>query len=146
MRESILPRMYTATQDTVLGGVIQHVNSKKMVIVLGEPGEGKTVTMLDFCTQYPHPAYYYRCSPNTTMNSLLVFIANAIGVRVVGDNGTVQDRIQRKLQDDPNYCFVFDEAEYLAINVYGVFNHVACGAVYVAHQGAIVAQQIVEQG
>lgn len=93
MRESILPRMYTATQDTVLGGVIQHVNSKKMVIVLGEPGEGKTVTMLDFCTQYPHPAYYYRCSPNTTMNSLLVFIANAIGVRVVGDNGTVQDRI-----------------------------------------------------
>ena len=59
MRESILPRMYTATQDTVLGGVIQHVNSKKMVIVLGEPGEGKTVTMLDFCTQYPHPAYYY---------------------------------------------------------------------------------------
>ena len=48
------------------------------------------------------------------MNSLLVFIANAIGVRVVGDNGTVQDRIQRKLQDDPNYCFVFDEAEYLA--------------------------------
>ena len=47
MRESILPRMYTATQDTVLGGVIQHVNSKKMVIVLGEPGEGKTVTMLD---------------------------------------------------------------------------------------------------
>ena len=35
MRESILPRMYTATQDTVLGGVIQHVNSKKMVIVLG---------------------------------------------------------------------------------------------------------------
>ena len=88
MRESILPRMYTATQDTVLGGVIQHVNSKKMVIVLGEPGEGKTVTMLDFCTQYPHPAYYYRCSPNTTMNSLL--------------------------QDDPNYCFVFDEAEYLA--------------------------------
>lgn len=83
MRESILPRMYTATQDTVLGGVIQHVNSKKMVIVLGEPGEGKTVTMLDFCTQYPHPAYYYRCSPNTTMNSLLVFIANAIGVRVV---------------------------------------------------------------
>ena len=114
MRESILPRMYTATQDTVLGGVIQHVNSKKMVIVLGEPGEGKTVTMLDFCTQYPHPAYYYRCSPNTTMNSLLVFIANAIGVRVVGDNGTVQDRIQRKLQDDPNYCFVFDEAEYLA--------------------------------
>ena len=64
-----------------------------------------------------HPAYYYRCSPNTTMNSLLVFIANAIGVRVVGDNGTVQDRIQRKLQDDPNYCFVFDEAEYLAIYV-----------------------------
>ena len=114
MRESILPRMYTATQDTVLGGIIQHVNSKKMVIVLGEPGEGKTVTMLDFCAQYPHPAYYYRCSPNTTMNSLLVFIANAIGIRVVGDNGTVQDRIQRKLQDDPDYCFVFDKAEYLA--------------------------------
>ena len=50
MKESILPRMHTATQDTVLGGIIKHVNDRKMVIVLGEHGEGKTITVLDFCT------------------------------------------------------------------------------------------------
>ena len=114
MRESILPRMHTNTQDIVLGGIIKHVQDKKMVIVLGEPGEGKTITVLDFCAQNPFPSYYYRCSPNTTMNSLLIFIANAIGIRVVGSNDELQNRIQKKLQQNPDYCFVFDEAEYLA--------------------------------
>lgn len=114
MRESILPRMHTDTQDIVLGGIIKHVKDHKMVIVLGEPGEGKTITVLDFCLHNKIPSYYYRCSPNTTMNSLLIFIANAIGVRVVGGNDEVQNRIQKKLQQNPNYCFVFDEAEYLA--------------------------------
>ena len=114
MRESILPRMHTDTQDMVLGGIIKHVRDRKMVIVLGELGEGKTITVLDFCLHNSVPSYYYRCSPNTTMNSLLIFIANAIGVRIIGGNDEVQNRIQRKLQQDPNYCFVFDEAEYLA--------------------------------
>lgn len=114
MKESILPRMHTNTQDIVLGGIIKHVQDKKMVIVLGEPGEGKTITVLDFCMQNTSPSYYYRCSPNTTMNSLLIFIANAIGIRVVGSNDELQNRIQKKLQQNPDYCFVFDEAEYLA--------------------------------
>lgn len=113
MKESILPRMHTDTQATVLGGIIKHVKDGKIVIVLGEPGEGKSVTILDFCAQHDKPSYYYRCSPNTTMNSLLVFIANAIGVRIVGDNDEVQNRIQEELQNNPNYCFVFDEVEYL---------------------------------
>lgn len=114
MRESILPRMKNATQDMVLGGLIKHARDHKMVIVIGEPGEGKTVTVLDFCAQNASLSYYYRCSPNTTMNSLLVFMANAIGIRVVGGNDELQNRIQQRLKHNPNYCFVFDEAEYLA--------------------------------
>ena len=114
MRESILPRMKTATQDMVLGGLIKHAKDRKMVIVIGEPGEGKTITLLDFCAKSATPAYYYRCSPNTTMNSLLVFIANAIGIRVVGGNDELQNRIQQRLKRNPNFCFVFDEVEYLA--------------------------------
>ena len=114
MKESILPRMHSDAQDMVLGGIIRHVDDRKMVIVLGEPGEGKSTTVLDFCMVNAAPTYYYRCSPNTTMNSLLIFIANAIGVRISGGNDEVQNRIQRKLQQNPDYCFVFDEAEYLA--------------------------------
>lgn len=114
MKESILPRMQTSTQNTVLGGIVKHINDGKLVVVLGEPGEGKSVTVLDFCTQHTQPSFYYRCSPNTSMNSLLVFIANAIGVRVIGDNDEVQNRIQERLQNNPDCCFVFDEAEYLA--------------------------------
>lgn len=106
--------MHNSVQDTVLGGIIKHVQDKKMVIVLGESGDGKTITLLDFCSLNPIPSYYYRCSPNTTMNSLLIFIANALGIRIVGGNDELQNRIQCKLQEDPNYCFVFDEAEYLA--------------------------------
>lgn len=114
MKESLLPKMYTATHDTVLGGIKAHVSQHKMVIVLGEPGEGKTCTVLDFCSQADFPCYYYRCSPNTTMNSMLIFMANAIGTRIVGGNDEVQNRIQLKLRQEPNVCFVFDEAEYLA--------------------------------
>lgn len=29
MKESILPRMQTETQDTVLGGIIKHLKDKK---------------------------------------------------------------------------------------------------------------------
>ena len=114
MKESILPRMHTATQDAVLGGIIKHLNDKKMVIVLGEPGEGKTITILDFCVQNSKPSYYFRCSPNTTMNSLLIFIAKAVGVRVTDNNDQMQALIQERLKNNPNYCFVFDEVEYLA--------------------------------
>lgn len=113
MKESILPRMHTATQDIVLGGIIKHVAARKMTIVLGEPGEGKSVTVLDFCAMNPKPSYYLKCSPNTTMNSLLIFMANALGLRVVGTNDELQARIQKRLQENPDYCFVFDEAEYL---------------------------------
>ena len=114
MKESILPRMHTATQDAVLGGMIKHLDDGKMVIVLGEPGEGKTITILDFCMQNPKPSYYSRCSPNTTMNSLLIFIAKAVGVHVTDNNDQMQALIQEKLKHNPNYCFVFDEVEYLA--------------------------------
>lgn len=114
MKESILPRMHTSTQDAVLGGIIKHLSDQKMVIVLGEPGEGKTITILDFCLQNSKPSYYFRCSPNTTMNSLLIFIAKAIGVRITDNNDQMQELIQVQLKNNPNYCFVFDEVEYLA--------------------------------
>lgn len=114
MKESILPRMETKTQTTVLGGIIKHRSDGKMVVVVGEPGEGKTITILDFCVQNECPSYYYRCSPNTRMESLLIFIAKAIGVRVTNDNDQMQEMIEEALQENPNYCFVFDEVEYLA--------------------------------
>lgn len=114
MKESILPRMHTATQDTVLGGIIKHVNDRKMVIVLGEPGEGKTITVLDFCSQSAFATHYKKCTANTTMNSMLVFMANSLGIRIIGGNDELQERIQTRLHQDPNHCFVFDEAEYLA--------------------------------
>lgn len=41
-------------------------------------------------------------------------LVNTIGVRINGGNDVVQNRIQRKRQQDSNFCFVFDEAEYLA--------------------------------
>ena len=74
MRESILPRMHTNTQDIVLGGIIKHVQDKKMVIVLGEPGEGKTITVLDFCAQNPFPSYYkteFKRNSNKTLTIVL---------------------------------------------------------------------------
>ena len=114
MRESILPRMYTETQDVILGGLLTHAEEKKMAILLGETGEGKTITALDFCALYPKKAYYFCCSPNTTMGSLLRFIANAIGARPVGNNDDLQIYLQSRLKYTTDCCFVFDEVEYLA--------------------------------
>ena len=114
MKESILPRMNNETQDIVLGGIIKHINDKKLVAVLGEPGEGKSVTVLDFCVQNTVPTYYFKCNVSTTMSSMLTFMANALGIRIVGGNDVLHNRIQEKLREDPYHCFVFDEAEYLA--------------------------------
>lgn len=112
MEESILPRMTTKTQDIVLGGLKKSVvEDRKMTIVLGEPGEGKSTTILDFCSQNSVPSYYYRCSPITTMRSLLIFMANAVGAHPSGRNDEIQEKIQAKLKEDNNYCFAFDEVE-----------------------------------
>ena len=114
MKESILPRMKTSSHETVIGGMFHHIKAHKPTIILGEPGEGKTTTVLDFCTQNNIPSHYKRCSPNTTMKSLLQFLANAVGTRIIGDNDELQSRIVEALKSDPNHCFVFDEAENLA--------------------------------
>lgn len=106
--------MTTKTQDTILGGIRKSAAiDRKMTMVLGEPGEGKTVTLLDFCSQNTVPSYYFRCSTTTSMRSLLIFMANAVGAHVSGRNDEIQEEIQKKLKEDNNYCFVFDEIENL---------------------------------
>jgi len=114
MKESILPRMKNATQETVLGGIAEHINNGKMLIVVGEPGEGKTTLLLDFIKLYPKTVRYHRCTPNTTMRSILRFMAGCVGVKPAKDNDETQDRISNKLRSNPNIIFAFDEVEYLA--------------------------------
>ena len=53
------------------------------------------------------------CSPNTTMKSMLLAIADAINTDVKGDNDRIQTQITAALQEDPNHCIIFDECEYL---------------------------------
>jgi len=45
---------------------------------------------------------------------MLVFMANSLGIRNIGGNYELQERIHSRLHEDKNHCFVFDEAEYLA--------------------------------
>ena len=66
MKESILPRMHTATQDTVLGGIIKHVNDRKMVIVLGESGKAKPSLFLIFV----HKAHLHHTIKNVQLTRL----------------------------------------------------------------------------
>lgn len=48
------------------------------------------------------------------MSSLLIYMAKVLGVRITENNDEMQGLIQEKLKRNPNYCFVFDEVEYLA--------------------------------
>lgn len=52
-------------------------------------------------------------NPRSSISRLQQNHRNALGLRVVGTNDELQTRIQKCLQENPDYCFVFDEAEYL---------------------------------
>lgn len=113
--ESILPRMSIGNQDAIIGSILSLSNLNYIVALIGEPGSGKTVTVLDFCSRCPMQAFYYRCPGNLSMKSMLAQIARSIGIGATekDSSDTLQRLIEAQLHTYSNYYFVFDEAENL---------------------------------
>lgn len=114
-QESILPRMSISNQDAIIGSILSLSNLNYIVALIGEPGSGKTVTVLDFCSKCPIQAFYYRCPDNLSMKSLLIQIDKCVDINVTDKDSsdTLQRLIESHLYTNPNYYFIFDEAENL---------------------------------
>src|SRR5574344_1071275 len=110
-QESILPRMSISNQDAIIGSILSLSNLNYIVALIGEPGSGKTVTVLDFCSRCPMQAFYYRCPGNLSMKSMLAQIARSIGIGATekDSSDTLQRLIEAQLHTNSNYYFVFDE-------------------------------------
>lgn len=107
-----LPLMDTENFRSVYGSLKFSIDERKLSVVLGAPGSGKTTALKILEAENLHN-HYILCSPNTTMKSMLLSIANAINADVKGSNDKLQEQVTKALQADPDHCIMFDECEYL---------------------------------
>ena len=113
LTQTHLPIMETENFKSVYGSLKFSIQERKLSVVLGAPGSGKTTVLKMLESENPTRNHYILCSPNTTMKSMLLAIADAINTDVKGDNDRIQTQITAALQEDPNHCIIFDECEYL---------------------------------
>lgn len=113
LTQTHLPIMETENFKSVYGSLKFSIQERKLSVVLGAPGSGKTTVLKMLESENPTRNHYILCSPNTTMKSMLLAIADAINTDVKGDNDRIQNQITTALQDNPNHCIIFDECEYL---------------------------------
>ena len=114
LTQTHLPIMETENFKSVYGSLKFSIQEQKLSVVLGAPGSGKTTVLKMLESENPTRNHYILCSPNTTMKSMLLAIADAINVDVKGDNDRIQTQITTALQDNPNHCIIFDECEVSA--------------------------------
>jgi len=111
-RKTLLPTMERNEYAEALGALTFGVDDKKLVIVMGPAGVGKTELLHDYLLVNPEASYVF-CSPNMTMKGMLVEIGSAIGISVRGDAYTCQKQIVQALKVDPKHCILLDECEHL---------------------------------
>ena len=86
--------------------------NRKMGIMIGHPGSGKTTVLKQFVAQIPG-ARYIECWSTMRMGDLLGELALAAGVALSGNVYQRTKQVMRGLQGRTDVVLVFDEAEQL---------------------------------
>lgn len=103
-----------ATQDYLeaLGMLDWVQKNRKMCVMIGHPGVGKTTVLREY-QKTAEGVHYIVCRPTMHIRDLLNVIADTMGLTLTGSNDERVRRIQRELMRRPDIMLVFDEADHL---------------------------------
>ena len=87
---------------------------RKMSVIIGSPGIGKTTVLKEFARREPG-AVIITCRPTMRMRDMIDTIAGALGIVVSGSNDERVRRIQRALKGRTGDMLIFDEADHLYV-------------------------------
>ena len=85
---------------------------RKMCVVIGNPGIGKTTVVREFARRV-QGVHIIVCRSTMRMRDLLDTIADSLGIAVGGSNDERVRRIQRELAAREDTMLIFDEADHL---------------------------------
>lgn len=102
----------TAEFQEALGWCKYIRDKRKMGVLIGYAGSGKTTILRQFIANAPG-AVYIEAFPNMRVNDLINTIARETGVTVNGNAYTRMQALFKALKDRDDVMLIIDEAEYL---------------------------------
>ena len=102
----------TADFGETLGWCRYVASRRKMGVMVGYPGSGKTTVLREFA-RTAQGVRYIDCWPTMIIGDLINAVASALGVNVTGTKHTKVMQIVNALQGRTDVILVFDEAENL---------------------------------
>lgn len=105
--------LYQTREFTEALGLLDWTREKrKMCVMVGHPGIGKTTIVREFARRVPG-VHVIVCRSTMRMRDLLDTIADSLGIAAGGSNDERVRRIQRELSAREDAMLIFDEADHL---------------------------------
>ena len=106
--------LYQTHEFTEALGLLEWTrDNRKMCVMVGYPGIGKTTVIRELAKRVPD-VHVIVCRSTMRMRDLLASIAESIGVSASGSNDERVRRIQRELAANRDTMLIFDEADHHA--------------------------------
>lgn len=105
--------LYETREFTEAVGLLEWTREKrKMCVMVGHPGIGKTTIIKNFAKKVPG-VHVIVCRSTMRVRDLLDTIADSLGIAAGGSNDERVRRIQRELAAREDCMLIFDEADHL---------------------------------